>query len=161
MDFMYEDILRKACFQEEDLEHSPHPDCAMEDYDDVALPSIQDGWESWTKAAFENGNSQVFLKLATWMLIRFRQLANINIEDSIEGVIIPENPRVMDGLNDDHFFEALGMERMYTAIVHMETSPRYMCHIFHALGKVMATSDVGTSHPRFWPCNSPPAVDAR
>jgi hypothetical protein len=158
---MDEDILSKASFQENDPEYDPYDDRAVEDYDNVVLPTIQEGWETWIKYAFEDGNSRVFLKLATWMLIRFRQLANIDMEAAIDGLIIPENPRLMDGINEDHFFEALGMERLYTAIVHMETSPRYMCHIFHALGKVMASSDVSTSHPRFLPCNSPPAVEAQ
>ncbi|KAG2079421.1 uncharacterized protein F5147DRAFT_661883, partial [Suillus discolor] len=130
-------------------------------YDEVLLPSVQDGWKEWTKILFEDGNSHIFLRLATWMLIRFRQLTNIDMNAPIDGIVIPQNPRLMDDVGDDHFFEALGLERLYSAIVHMETSPRYMSHIFHALGKVLASSDVSASNPRLIPCNSPPTVEAR
>ncbi|KAG1886469.1 hypothetical protein F4604DRAFT_1675383 [Suillus subluteus] len=152
--------LIQECVQE-DIQHWPKGGRNVEEYDDVLLPSIQDGWEHWTKIAFEDGNSHVFLKLATWMLIRFRQLTEMDMDVAIDGVVIPGDPQVMEGVDDDHFFEALGMERMYTAIAHMETSPRYICHLFHALGKVIASSDVSTSNPRLLPCNSPPAVEAQ
>ncbi|KAG1825324.1 hypothetical protein DFJ58DRAFT_849574 [Suillus subalutaceus] len=156
-----EEILSEEFVQQEDIEDIPTFGQDVEDYDDVLLPSVQEGWESWTKMAFEDGNSHVFLKLATWMLMRFRQLTNTDMDAEIDGLIIPNNPRTMAGIDEDHFFEALGMERMYTAIVHMETSPRYMCHLFHALGKVMASTDISASNPRFLPCNSPPAVEAQ
>ncbi|KAG1886466.1 hypothetical protein F4604DRAFT_1675381 [Suillus subluteus] len=141
-------------------EEWPKIDQDEEGYDDVLLPSVMDDFDQWTKTAFEEGNSHVFLKLAAWMLMRFRQLTTVPFDAPIDGVVIPSNPRVMEGIDDDHFFEALGMERLYTAIVHMETSPRYMCHLFHALGKAMANSDVSASNPRLLPCNSPPAVEA-
>ncbi|KAG1789581.1 uncharacterized protein HD556DRAFT_1311175 [Suillus plorans] len=132
-----------------------------EKYDNVILPSVQDGWKDWTKVVFEDGNSKIFLTLATWMLIRFRQLTNIDMETPLGGLVIPENPRLLDDIQDDHFFEALGMERLYSALVHLETSPRYMTHIFHALGKVIANSDVSEGNPRMMPCNSPPSVEAQ
>ncbi|KAG2029296.1 hypothetical protein BDR03DRAFT_1018596 [Suillus americanus] len=132
----------------------------VEGCDDVILPSIQDGWEAWTKIAFEDGNGQVFLRFATWMLVRFRQVTGVDMEEPINGVVIPCNPRLLEGNSDDDYFEALGMERLYSAIVHLETSPRYMCHLLHALGKVIDQSDAGASNPQFQPCKSPPTVTA-
>ena len=132
-----------------------------EGFDEILLPSNTDDWDTWTKIAFKHANSQVFLKLASWMLVRYRQLTQGDLNGDIPGVVIGENPRMIDCLNDDHFFEALGMERLYSAIAHIETRPRYMCHLFHALGKVIAESDVGSSNPRLWASSSPPSINAQ
>jgi hypothetical protein len=83
------------------------------------------------------------------------------MDADIEGVIIPDNPRLRELVDDDHAFEAIGMERLYTAIVHMETRPRYLSHLFHTLGKAITESDVGGSHPKIWPISSPPLVNAQ
>ncbi|KAG1832553.1 hypothetical protein DFJ58DRAFT_848004 [Suillus subalutaceus] len=114
-----------------------------EGYDRISLPPILEGWETWTRTAFEHGNSRVFLKLASWMLVRFRQLTDVDLDSDVDGLVIPGNPRTMVFDNDDHFFEAVGMERLYTAIVHMETRPRFLSHMFHALGKDRAIHDSG------------------
>jgi hypothetical protein len=120
-----------------------------------------DDWEDWTKMAFERGNSRVFLKLASWMLLRYRQLANIDMDADIEGAIIPDNPRLRDNVATHQFYEAVGMERLYSAIVHMDTRPRYLTHLFHALGQAITESDIGQSHPNIRPICSPPVVDAQ
>ncbi|KAG1879694.1 hypothetical protein C8R48DRAFT_767930 [Suillus tomentosus] len=126
--------------------------------DPHTLPSVLDEWSKWNRIAFEQGNSHVFLKLATWMLLRFRQLANLDMDADVNGVVIPENPRTMAFDSDDQYLEALGMERLYSAIVHMESRPRFLSHLFHALGNVANTSDLGESNPRFWSITSPPPV---
>ncbi|KAG2045850.1 hypothetical protein BDR06DRAFT_1015240 [Suillus hirtellus] len=133
-------------------------DVDAEGYDTGPLPPNQDKWEALTRLAFEKGNSQIFLKLATWMLVRFRDLTNLDMDSELDGPLISQNPRLMEELDDDHYFEAVGMERLYSAIVHMESRPRYMCHLFHALGKRLTESEVGNSNPRIWPSRSPPAV---
>ncbi|KAG1859394.1 hypothetical protein C8R48DRAFT_774732 [Suillus tomentosus] len=138
--------------EEEEEQPIPHPglslqqnngtsgtdisDVNTEGYDTGPLPPNQDKWEALTRLAFEKGNSKIFLKLATWML----------------------NPHLMEELDDDHYFEAVGMEHLYSAIVHMESRPCYMCHLFHALRKHLTESEVGNSNPRIWPSRSPPAV---
>lgn len=132
----------------------------MHEYHDAYLSNMPDGWEEWTKTAYEAGNGQVFLKFASWMLVRFRQVTGIDMDEPVNGVIIPENPRLRETTPDDHFFEALGMERLYSAIVHLEAAPRYMCHLLHALGKVIDQSDVAASNPTVHPCKSPPTVTA-
>ncbi|KAG1784504.1 uncharacterized protein HD556DRAFT_1451703 [Suillus plorans] len=159
--------------EQEESPHMPHPvfsltdndvtsrmdisDLDAEGYEKGLLPPNQDKWEALTRLAFEKGNSQVFLKLATWMLVRFRDLTNRDMDSELDGLLISENPRLLE-FDDDRYFEAVGMERLYSAIVHMEARPRYLCHLFHALGKRLTESDVGTSNPRIWPSRSPPAV---
>lgn len=82
------------------------------------------------------------------------------MDEPLNGIVIPENPRQLEGAYEDDFYEALGMERLYSAIVHLETSPRYMCHLLHALGKEANKKDAGSSNPLFPPCKSPPTVTA-
>ncbi|KAG1817589.1 uncharacterized protein BJ212DRAFT_1480153 [Suillus subaureus] len=132
-----------------------------EGLENVLLPSLHDDWEYWTRIVFEKGNLHVFLNLGTWMLIWFRQMMNLNMHALVDGLIILQNPWLMDEISNDHFFEAMGMERLYTAIAHMEMSPRYLCHLFHALGKAMSCLEVSCSNPQILPCNSPPAVEAQ
>ncbi|KAG1719707.1 uncharacterized protein EDB91DRAFT_1257449 [Suillus paluster] len=141
-----------------DSSHSMQSDAEGED-DGRGLPPVRGDWEWWTQVAFEDGNSHVFLKLASWMLLRFRQLSHADIDDEVNGIVIPGSPRLMEFKNEDDFFEALGMERLYSAIVHMDTTSRFLSHIFHALGKVISESDVGQSNPTMWPAMSPPAVE--
>jgi hypothetical protein len=133
---------------------------AAEDFDSE-FPSLRHDWDSCTKDLWDNGHSPVFLKLAAWMLIRFRHLSKTDIEAEIARSLIPESPRVMDFKDDDDYFEALGIERLYTAIVHMDTRPRYLAHLMHAMGKVISELDVGQSHPRVWPVSSPPSVQEK
>ncbi|KAG1786397.1 uncharacterized protein HD556DRAFT_1449774 [Suillus plorans] len=128
------------------------------DLDPNSLPPILGDWPTWNRIAFERGNSQVFLKLGTWMLLRFRQLALLDMDGDVDGVVIPENPRTMAFDSEDQFLEALGMERLYSAIVHMESRPRFLSHLFHSLGTLAHTSDIGESNPRFWSISSPPPV---
>ncbi|KAG1828890.1 hypothetical protein DFJ58DRAFT_737582 [Suillus subalutaceus] len=65
-----------------DLGHSVH----------IQFPSTLEDWEEWNWIAFQKGNSQIFLKLATWILLRFRQLAKIPIHGDLDALLIPENP---------------------------------------------------------------------
>ncbi|KAG1759638.1 hypothetical protein EDD22DRAFT_955670 [Suillus occidentalis] len=133
----------------------------VDQYDETSQwPSCLDDWEDWLRLPFESGNSCVFLKLAGWMLLRYWQLAHIDLDADVDGLIVPDNPRLRENLAQDQFYEALGMECLYSAIVHMDTRPQYLIHLFHALGKTIAESDIGQSHPTVWPIIPPPVVDA-
>ncbi|KAG2029763.1 hypothetical protein BDR03DRAFT_1017979 [Suillus americanus] len=128
------------------------------DLSDGPLPSLLPEWDTWHRTAFERGNSQVFLKLATWMLLRFRQLTMTDMNADVNDVVIPLNPRTIPFEHDDDFLEALGMERLYAAIVHMETRPRYLSHLLHALGSLVNDADIGQSNHGWQPIASPPPV---
>lgn len=159
---MCSSTLSDACVQRTLLQQSAtvEPDVDGDVYVGALLPSSHDheSWDKWTKMAYEDGNSQVFLRFATWMFVRFRQVTGIAMDEPMNGVVIPQNPRLLEGDIDDDFFEALGMERLYSAIVHLESAPRYMCHLLHALGKVIHETDAGASNPQCQPCKSPPTV---
>ncbi|KAG1808897.1 uncharacterized protein BJ212DRAFT_1302798 [Suillus subaureus] len=96
---------------------------------DGPLPSLLPKWDTWHRTAFEQGNPQVFLKLVTWMLLRFHQLTMTDMNTDVNDVVIPLNPRTIPFENDDDFLEALGMECLYAAIIHMETCPHYLSHL--------------------------------
>jgi hypothetical protein len=95
------------------------------------------------------------------MLLRFRQLAMTDMNADVNGVVIPLNPRTIPFEDEDDFLEALGMERLYSAIVHMDTRPRFLSHLFHALGSLAHDADIGHSNHGSQPIASPPPVTPR
>ncbi|KAG1828889.1 hypothetical protein DFJ58DRAFT_737581 [Suillus subalutaceus] len=120
-------------------------------YPDHDLPSTLEDWENWNRIALRKGHSHIFLKLGTWILLRFRQLAKIPIDDDVDGLLIPDHPANYEMQDDADFHEALGMTRLYSAIAHIDTHPQYLAHIFHELGKASNEERLASSHPRFRP----------
>jgi hypothetical protein len=84
-----------------------------------------------------------------------------DIDPNINGIVIPRNPRTMAFDTQDHFLEGLGMERLYSAIVHMESRPCFLRHIFHALGRICNESSVECSNTTIAQATSPPVVVPR
>ncbi|KAG1847427.1 hypothetical protein F4604DRAFT_1935938 [Suillus subluteus] len=64
----------------------------VEELDDTILPTGLENWEAWNQIAFEEGNSQILLKLGAWMLLRFRQLAMIPVDADLDGLIHEISP---------------------------------------------------------------------
>ncbi|KAG2354617.1 hypothetical protein BDR07DRAFT_1382094 [Suillus spraguei] len=126
--------------------------------DDTILPPGLDDWETWNRIAFEEGNSQIFLKLGAWMLLRFRQLAMIPFDTDVDGLVIPDSPRGMQFANANHFYEALGMERLYSAIAHIDTRPQFMRHLLYRLGRSVALNNDFDGSSSTMAVGSPPAV---
>jgi len=110
------------------------------------------------RLAFEAGHTGTFISLGTWLLARTRQLKGADVSGDIDGVLVPGFPNHKEYTSDDDFYEALGMERLYTAIVNMEARPAYLAHLFHALGKSCASKPIGTSHPGLRPLLELPSV---
>ncbi|KAG2108240.1 uncharacterized protein F5147DRAFT_773822 [Suillus discolor] len=131
---------------------------SADELDDIILPPGLENWDTWNKVAFERGNSQIFLKLGAWMLLRFRQLAMIPVDGDVNGLIIPESPQGMSFENQDDFYKALAMERLYSVIAHIDTRPRFMRHILHRLGRSVASADDADSQSQRSAVGSPPAV---
>ncbi|KAG1830501.1 hypothetical protein DFJ58DRAFT_736936 [Suillus subalutaceus] len=129
-----------------------------EELDETILPTGLENWEAWNQIAFEEGNSQILLKLGAWMLLRFRQLAMIPVDADLNGLIIPQSPRGMNFNSEDDFYEAIGMERLYSAIAHIDTRPRYMRYLLHRLGRSLASADNADGHSNNLSVGSPPAV---
>ncbi|KAG2063550.1 hypothetical protein BDR04DRAFT_1123183 [Suillus decipiens] len=126
--------------------------------DDTILPPGLENWETWNRIAFEEGNSQIFLKLGAWMLLRFRQLAMIPFDDAVDGLVIPDSPRGMQFTNEHDFYEALGMERLYSAIAHIDTRPQFMRHLLCRLGRSVASNNDLDGGSNAIAVASPPAV---
>ncbi|OJA20363.1 hypothetical protein AZE42_07310 [Rhizopogon vesiculosus] len=130
-------------------------------YDDTELPPMCEGWDDWHRITFQKGRSHPFLKLATWFLLRSRQLAKIDVNSALDNVLIERHPADVTYDNDDEYYEALGMERMYSAIVNMEERPSHLTHLFHALGKLFDQSAMEANNPDIRPVPSPPTVVER
>jgi hypothetical protein len=127
----------------------------------VTFPRDLDDWDEYIEKVFKEGNSHVFLKLAAWISCRFCELAGISKDDELNGLVIPKHPGWFTFDNHDHFLEALGMERLYAATVHMDTHPEYLACIFRQLGELESANEMGSSHPRLRPLPSPPTPVAR
>src|SRR6267154_592762 len=134
---------------------------SMDELDDEVLPPGLDDWDDWNRVAFEQGHSQIFLKLGAWMLLRFRQLAMMPLHGDVDGLIIPASPSGISFDNAEDFYEALGMERLYSAVAHIDTRPRYMKHLLHRLGRSIALGPSAEEHSKRLAPSSPPPVTLR
>lgn len=126
------------------------------DSDSIVFPSNCEDWEDWNRIAFQRCHSRVFVKLGTWLMLRFRQLAGISNDDEIEGLLIPDHPSSFEIANDANYHEALGMHNLFSAISSMESHPQYLAHIFHEVGKASAEGRLGNSHPGVRSVPEPP-----
>ncbi|KAG1859453.1 hypothetical protein C8R48DRAFT_774787 [Suillus tomentosus] len=121
-----------------DLEMSQN---SKKELDKIILPPGIEDWQAWNKVVFEQGDLQILLKLGAWMLVRFHQLAKIPMD------------------REDDFYEALGMEHLYSTVAHIDTHSRFLRHLFHKLGRSLASSDDADTQSEVWPIGSPPAVN--
>jgi hypothetical protein len=109
----------------------------------------------------KKGNSQIFLKLGAWILLRFRQLTKTPIRGSVEGLLIPDHPASFEFANEADFREALGMTRLYSALTHVDTHPEHLAHLFHELGKASCEGRLECSHPSVRPLPEAPIPTLR
>ncbi|KAG2028752.1 hypothetical protein BDR03DRAFT_1019387, partial [Suillus americanus] len=79
------------------------------DSDDIKLPPALDDWAKWNRIALHKGNSHIFLKLGTWILLRFRQLTKTPIDADVDGLLISDHPASFEMEDKADFNEALGM----------------------------------------------------
>jgi hypothetical protein len=93
----------------------------------------------------QTGTSRVFLKLATWMHHRSRQLASIPMDKGVVGSVVSDTFGVY---GDNNFYEALGIKCLLSSLVNMDTDPGNLAHIFHAIGESCHQRDVGSNNPR-------------
>ncbi|KAG1867654.1 hypothetical protein F4604DRAFT_1927437 [Suillus subluteus] len=128
----------------------------IDNSEDTNFPSTLEDWEEWNHIAFEKGNSQMFLKLGAWILVRFRQLTQTPIHGNVEGLLIPDHPASFDIESEADFNEALGMTRLYSALTHVDTHPQYLAHLFHELGKASSEGRLECSHPDLRQLPEPP-----
>lgn len=140
-----------------DLDDAPDMNLpAATSFEDTKFPSMFDDWEEWNHVAFDKGNSQIFLKLGAWILVRFRQLTQTPIHGAVKGLLIPDHPASFDIESEANFNEALGMTRLYSALAHIDTHPQYLAHLFHELGKASSEGRLECSHPDLRQLPEPP-----
>ncbi|KAG1804133.1 uncharacterized protein BJ212DRAFT_1304432 [Suillus subaureus] len=125
----------------EDLQH----------FKDTDFPSMFEDWEEWNHIVLQKGNSQVFLKLGTWILLQFRQLMETPIHGYVEGLLILDHPAAFDINNEVDYWEALRMTHLYSALTHVDTHPEYLSHLFHKLGKASCEGQLESSNPGLRP----------
>ena len=78
--------------------------------------------------------------------MRSRELYDIPKDAPIDGLIIPDIDQGSVLEDKDKHLEVLGMERLYSAVAHLEQSPTHMVHLFHAIGKAFTESDKGMTN---------------
>lgn len=99
----------------------------------------------------------MFLKLATWIMYRFRQLTHDSpMNAPVDGLLIPDHPANYVIESEADYNEALGMTRLYAGLANVDTNPEHLCHIFHELGKAAYEGRLESSHPGFRPMPEAP-----
>ncbi|KAG1830495.1 hypothetical protein DFJ58DRAFT_848445 [Suillus subalutaceus] len=90
----------------------------------------------------------VSTNLVSWMIERYRILVGIPLNAYLGGQLIPQSPDEYSHLTEDDYLEALGIERLYAALVNMEESPDHLNHLAHVLGRaVKGTNTLSDSKP--------------
>ncbi|KAG1747032.1 uncharacterized protein EDB91DRAFT_1079673 [Suillus paluster] len=78
-------------------------------------------------------------------------VANHPIDGDVDGTLIPDSPGCLEINDGTNFNDAVGMDHLYSMLVHIDTHPQYLAHIFHELGKASYEEQLGSSHPNFRP----------
>ncbi|KAG2079501.1 hypothetical protein BD769DRAFT_1400660 [Suillus cothurnatus] len=113
------------------------------------LPLSWDNMDALTERAFTEGDGVLVSKnLLSWMTERYRILVGIPLNEPLHGQLIPQSPDEYHNLKEDDYLEALGIERLYAALVNAEESPEHLIHLAHALGRIVKdTNTLSDSKP--------------
>ncbi|KAG1813015.1 hypothetical protein EV424DRAFT_1349138 [Suillus variegatus] len=60
----------------------------------------------------------------------------------LNGQLIPQSPDEYANLPEHDYLEALGIERLYAALVNAEESPGHLIHLAHALGRAAKETNI-------------------
>lgn len=90
----------------------------------------------------EGDGITVSASLLTWMIERYRILVGIPLNEHLHGQLIPQSPDEYDDLPEHDYLEALGIERLYAALVNAERSPGHLIHLAHALGRAAKETNI-------------------
>jgi hypothetical protein len=101
------------------------------------------------RRAFAEGDGvTVSTNLLAWMVERYRTLVGIPLDEPLNGQLIPQSPDEYPNLLENDYLEALGIERLYSALVNADESPGHLIHLAHALGRAAKeTSILSDSKP--------------
>jgi hypothetical protein len=94
------------------------------------------------RAVTEGDGYVVSTSLFVWMIERYRKLVGIPVNEPLNGQLIPQSPNKCQGLTEDDYLEALGIERMYTALINAEQRPDHLVYLAHALGRAAKENNI-------------------
>ncbi|KAG2121472.1 hypothetical protein DEU56DRAFT_760646 [Suillus clintonianus] len=111
---------------------------------DVSKPPVQTTTSTdLMMRAFAEGNGhQISRNLLNWMIQRFRTLVGVPLDEPLNGQVIPQSPDEYEDLTEHDYLEALGIERLYAALLNAEESPGHLVHLAHALGRAANETNV-------------------
>ncbi|KAG2360972.1 hypothetical protein BDR07DRAFT_1486434 [Suillus spraguei] len=87
------------------------------------------------RGCIEGDGVTVTTSLLAWMIERYRILIGLPLDEHLNGQIIPQSPDQYENMQEHDYYEALGIERLYAALVNAEESPGHLIHLAHALGR--------------------------
>lgn len=100
-----------------------------------------------------------FSKLVTWMLMRYSEISTLPEDTPLDGLIIPRGLRGLENEDNDKYLEAVGMERLYSTVAHVNQNPTNMVHLFHTIGKAHTENRLCRSNGSYRTVpNLPPAT---
>ncbi|KAG2360977.1 hypothetical protein BDR07DRAFT_1486439 [Suillus spraguei] len=117
--------------------------------------SVDDMQDLVTRAVMEGDGVDISKKLMVWMMRRFRTLVGIPLEEPLNGQLIQQSPDEYHDLTENDYFEALGIERLYAALVNAEESPGHLIHLAHALGRAAKETNLLSDSKPDAPCLDP------
>ncbi|KAG2121479.1 hypothetical protein DEU56DRAFT_760656 [Suillus clintonianus] len=87
------------------------------------------------RATTEGPGHEISRNLLSWMIQRFRTLVGVPLDEPLNGQLIQQSPDEYEDLTEHDYLEALGIERLYAALLNAHESPGHLIHLAHALGR--------------------------
>ncbi|KAG2079583.1 uncharacterized protein F5147DRAFT_818863 [Suillus discolor] len=103
---------------------------------------VDDTQSLMMRAMIEGDGQDISKKLIVWMIQRFRTLVGVPLDAPLNGQLITQSPDEYHELTENDYFEALGIERLYAALVNAEKSPEHLIHLAHALGRAAKETNI-------------------
>ncbi|KAG2045947.1 hypothetical protein BDR06DRAFT_1015164 [Suillus hirtellus] len=104
--------------------------------------SVDDAQSLMIRGMMEGDGKDISKTLIVWMIQRFRKLVRVPLDAPLNGQLITQSPDEYNELTENDYFEALGIERLYAALVHAEKSPEHLIHLAHALGRAAKETNI-------------------
>jgi hypothetical protein len=108
----------------------------------LTAASVDDTQSLMIRAMMDGDGQDISKKLIVWMIQRFRTLVGVPLDAPLNGQLITQSPDEYHELTENDYFEALGIERLYAALVNAQKSPEHLIHLAHALGRAAKETNI-------------------
>jgi hypothetical protein len=114
----------------------------QDDYKKFLPDFVDHRFDILKRAIIEGRGFEISHNLLVWMVERYRKLVGVPLEEPLNGQLIPQSPDEYHDLTEHDYLEALGIERLYAALVNAQESPEHLIHLAHALGRAAKETNI-------------------